>query len=119
MNLARTSWRRYLAKSLLALVLILSHSSLMPDSLVQRTAPALHADMAMAGGDCHAAVPDHPSVPANPCGKACPGMALLLPEPSPIPVRLSFDAYPPVPTLHAEGTSPGLDTPPPRTVAPV
>ncbi|TAN49068.1 MAG: hypothetical protein EPN26_11955 [Rhodospirillales bacterium] len=113
------SWQKGLANGLVAIALVLSHA--MPMTPALAAVPA-HHQMAMAdmdAGHCHDSQPDQKPIPANPCGKACPGMALFLPEPSALPVRVSFNAYPPVPSLRTEGISPSLDTPPPRSVVSV
>ncbi len=109
------NWRRGMANGLVALALVLSHA--MPMTPAVQAAPA-HHQMSMAdmdAGPCHDSQSDHKPLPANPCGKACPGMALFLQEPTALPVRVSFKAYPPVLAQHVKGTSPSLDTPPPKS----
>lgn len=121
MSLVKLSWRRILANGLLALALVASHAVPIP---VVAEAPVKHAahgamDHPQMPGHDHHAPPDHQAVPVAANCQACPGMALFLPEPLALPVRVAVNAYPPQSFELAEGRSPGLDTPPPRNRLPV
>jgi hypothetical protein len=124
MVLSKALWWKFLANGLLAMALILSHAMPLETQLPhqsqdqhqhQHQAAAGMMDGHDCGGD-HQQVPQQKSVAHAAC-QSCPGMAIFLPLPVRLPVRMAVKSFSLPEAQQGQGISLSLDTPPPRVLA--